>query len=400
MALFVNPRRGRPTAGADVLTEAGAATAAAEIAGWPGYAVTPLLALPGLARRLGIGGLRYKDEGGRFGLKSFKAMGGAYAVFRLLQAAIARAGGPPSVSAADLAAGRHREWLDAPVVTCATDGNHGRAVAWGARTFGAKAVIYIHATVSEGRERATASYGAEVVRVQGTYDDAVRQAAADAERLGRQVVSDTSYPGYLDVPVDVMHGYTLMASEIAAQLGSEGPPTHVFVQGGVGGLPAAICARFAQLWGDAAPRFVSVEPTRAACLYASAVAGRPTAVEGDLDTMQAGLACGEVSLVAWPVLDHGAFAFMTVGDDEAMDAMRTLAAGTGGDAPVVAGESAVAGLAGLTQAMADAGARAALGLDAASRVLLIGSEADTDPETYARIVGASGDEVRARRGAA
>ena len=178
---------------ATVLDAAGFAAAHQEIAHWPGYAVTPLHVLPALARHLGLGAVDYKDEGARFGLKSFKALGGAYAVYRLLVQEIRKHNGGQPVDTAELFSGRWKPQLAKVTVTCATDGNHGRSVAWGAQLFGCRCVIYIHATVSEGRRAAIAQYGAEVVRVPGNYDDSVRHAEAQAQAHGWTVVSDTTY---------------------------------------------------------------------------------------------------------------------------------------------------------------------------------------------------------------
>lgn len=366
-----------------------------EIAAWPGYAPTPLVPLPGLAAAAGVARIWYKDEGGRFGLGSFKALGGAYAVFRLLAGEVARRTGGPAPSAADLLDRRHRDIVSGITVTCATDGNHGRSVAWGARMFGCGCVIYIHATVSDGRRDAIAAFGARVVRTAGNYDDAVRQAGADAAANGWLVVSDTSYDGYMDVPRDVMQGYTLMVQEAIEQLPPGERPTHVFIQAGVGGLAAAVCGHLWERWGTDRPRLVVVEPDTAACLYDSARAGRPVAVHGELDTIMAGLACGEVSLLAWTILETGADDFMTIPDEAARHAMRLLAGGVDGDPPLVAGESAVAGLAGMLGALAGGTAATALGLGPDSRVLLFGSEGDTDPDLYAAIVGRTAEEVRA-----
>lgn len=377
-----------------IQSEAALAAARAEIATWPGFAPTPLVALPGVAATAGVGAIHYKDEGGRFGLGSFKALGGAYAVLRLLQRMVREARGE-TCSSADFVAGAHADLRAGVTVTCATDGNHGRSVAWGARTFGCRCVIYVHQHVSQGRCDAIAAYGAEVRRVAGNYDDAVRQAARDAEAQSWHVVSDTSYEGYVDIPRDVMQGYGVMAEEALAQLPEGTPPTHVFVQGGVGGLAAAVCAFLWERLGERRPRFVVVEPDKADCLYRSALAGRPVAVEGDLDTIMAGLACGEVSLLAWEILRPGADAFMTVPDAAAADAMRLLADAPHGDPAIVAGESAVAGLAGLLAAAADGEARAALGLDARSVVLLFGTEGATDPALYAQIVGRAPEAVPA-----
>ena len=359
--LFLNPRLGTP--GITVLPAAGFRRAKAEITTWPGYAPTPLHDLPDLARQAGIGTLRLKDEASRFGLGSFKALGGAYAVGTLLLNELARTGAASAASMADLEAGACRAATDRITVTCATDGNHGRAVAWGAQRFHARCVIFIHATVSQGRADAIARYGAEIRRVAGTYDDAVRACAREAEAQNWHVVSDTSWPGYTEIPRDIMQGYRVMADEAAGQW-SGPPPTHVFFQGGVGGAAAAVSvqcrARFTP-----APALIVVEPDRAACLLASAELGEPTAIPGDLDTIMAGLACGEPSLLAWQELERAACAFMAIPDEAAVATLRLLAA-----QGIVAGELGVAGLAGCLLAAADPAARAALGLDAGSRVLL------------------------------
>lgn len=381
---------------AAILNADALASARAEITAWPGYAPTPLRDLAPLAAAAGLAALHYKDEAGRFGLGSFKALGGAYAVSRLLCRELSARLGRP-VSGAELRTDPALRAACADItVSCATDGNHGRSVAWGARMFGCRCVIYVHATVSAGRQQAIEAFGARVVRTPGNYDDAVRQADADARQHGRHVISDTSYPGYLDVPRDVMQGYQLMVDEAVQQLGSW--PTHVLVQAGVGGFAAAVCAWFWERAGaDPArrPVFVVAEPARADCLLRSARAGRPVAVTGALDTLMAGLACGEVSLLAWDILDHGADAFCSVDDAAAVAVMRLLARPPAGLAPVVAGESAVAGLAALFGLAQDPAARAALGLGADSRVLCFGSEGDTDPALYARLVGADAATLRA-----
>ncbi|MCK6474691.1 MAG: diaminopropionate ammonia-lyase [Planctomycetes bacterium] len=363
-----------------------------EIAAWPGYAPTPLRDLPGLAKRCGVGRVWLKDEAPRFGLGSFKALGGAYGVLRVLQRALeAKAGRAPS--AAELAGDAFRDAAAGVTVTCATDGNHGRSVAWGARTFGARSVIYLHEGVSAAREAAIAGYGARIVRTSGNYDASVRACDRDAQQEHRTVVSDTSYPGYDTIPRDVMQGYTVLAAEIMEQLPRGEGFTHLFVQGGVGGLAAALCAHFWEALGERRPRTVVVEPEKADCLYRSAAAGRPVTVEGELDTIMAGLACGEVSELAWAVLERGASDFVTVADAAAEQAMRQLAQGACSDAPFVQGESGVAGLAGLLAAAEVPAARAALGLGADAKVLLIGTEGATDPELFERIVGMPAQSV-------
>ncbi|MCB1492958.1 MAG: diaminopropionate ammonia-lyase, partial [Rhodobiaceae bacterium] len=277
-------------------------------------------------------------------------------------------------------------------VCCATDGNHGRSVAWGAQTFGCRCVIFIHETVSEGRKAAIERYGAEVRRCKGNYDDSVRAAEETAKREGWTVVSDTSYPGYMEIPKDVMQGYEVMAAEAFDALSE--PPTHIFMQTGVGGLAAAVAGQAKRRMGAARPVIVLCDPETAACWVDSFRAGAPTVVHGDLETLMAGLACGEVSALAWQVLKDHSDAAMALPDGAAVDMMRKLARPDSGDTPLVAGESAVAGLAGLFAAMADTQARALMGLDASSRILVFGTEGDTDPDVYAELVGMTGNQVR------
>jgi len=376
---LLNRRHGTP--GIVVLPESGYRRAKEAIAAWPGYAPTPLLELADIAAGARVGAVHYKDEGGRFGLGSFKALGGAYAVERLLIAELARRGVTNAATPAELEAGQWREATHSITVTCATDGNHGRSVAWGARRFGARCVIFVHHGVSQGRRDAIARYGAEIREVRGTYDDSVRAAQKEAEAQGWFVVSDTSYAGYTEIPRDVMQGYRLMADEAADQLAAA--PTHVFIQGGVGGVAAAVAVQMRARFG-AAVHIIVAEPDRAACLLASAEAGEPTAIEGELDTIMAGLACGEPSLLAWQELERSAFGFTAVPDEAAIACMKLLAART---PPVVAGESAVAGLAALLLAAREPFARSALALEADSRVLLFGTEGATDPALYERLVG-------------
>lgn len=371
--------------------------ARAEIETWPGYAPTPLRPLPGLASRLGLGAVLYKDEGRRFGLGSFKALGGAYAVLRLLQRHLRDRHGIEA-TAADLLAGRHREAAREVVVATATDGNHGRSVAWGAERFGGRCVVYIHEGVSRTREEGIARYGAEVRRVPGGYDASVRLCAADAATNGWRLVADTSAEGSgAEVPAMVMQGYGLLAEEVLEQAadGDAPPFTHAFVQAGVGGLAAAVAAVMWQRLGPARPRLVVVEPERADCVFRTVAAGRPTPVPGEADTFMACLAAGEVSPAAWEVLRGAADDVLALPDEAAGAAMRALAAGVDGDLPVVAGESGCAAVAGLVAAGLDPGLRETLALGRTSRVLVIGSEGATDAVTYERTVGRPAEAVAA-----
>lgn len=369
------------------------ARALSEISSWPGYEPTPLRALPGLARRLRVGSIHYKDEAGRFGLGSFKALGGAYGVFRVVAREVARRTGGPAPGSSELRAGVHRDVVAEMTVTCATDGNHGRAVAWGAELVGCRAVIFIPGHVTGVRAAAIASHGAEVIRVDGSYDEAVALADGQAREEGRIVISDTAYPGYEEIPRTVMEGYTVLAGEIVNRWPEGATPTHLFVQAGVGGLAAAVLGHLHARWGPGSVRGVVVEPEEADGLFRSARAGEPRAATGSLETVMAGLSCREVSTVAWPVLCRSAPAFLRVADAWAPRAMRVLAEGNGGDPPVVAGESGAAGLAGLLAVSADEAARARLDLDGGSRALLLGTEGATDPGRYRELTGRDPEAV-------
>ena len=349
----------------------------AEISSWPGYQPTPMRAAPILASELGLESVWVKDESGRFGLGSFKALGGAYGVRQVMK----EGGG----GAAGL------------TVTCASDGNHGRSVAWGAEMFGCDAVIYLPGHVTEVRADAIRAFGARVVRVDGEYDEAVARSARDAHENGWTVISDTSYPGYMDIPRVVMVGYTVMVWEALSILGawrntmdvsSAIPqlPSHLFIQGGVGGLAAAVIGHLWERLGENRPVAVIVEPEAADGLLCSARAGRPEPSRGDLHTVMAGLSCREVSPLAWDIVGAGAHAFMTVPDGGIAPLMRAAARGELGE-PFEGGESGVAGLLGLIEVARDEDRRREIGLDDRSRVLVFNTEGATDPELYRRIVG-------------
>lgn len=359
--------------------------AVAEISSWENYAPTPLHRITELARKLGVAEILYKDESPRFGLGSFKALGGAYAGLRILQRELsARLG--RDVQLPEIRQGRLRNEVGSVTLTSATDGNHGRSLAWGAQTFGARCRIYIHREVSEGRAQAMRDYGAEVIRVDADYDESVRVARRESEANGWLVVSDTSWEGYTQVPMDVMAGYGVMADEIAAGISTA--PTHFLIQAGVGGLAAAMTARLRQKMGDAM-RIVAVEPELAGCLFESARAGDATTVPIHEETLMAGLSCGEPSRVAWKILKEEVGDFLTIPESIVAPAMRLAARPIGSDPAIEAGESAVCGLAALVSVARRPAVRAKLGLDQNSRILLIGSEGATDPEIYAKIMRAA-----------
>ncbi|MFO0462047.1 MAG: diaminopropionate ammonia-lyase [Burkholderiales bacterium] len=378
-----------------VLGLADARAARERLAGWSGVSqcATPEWSLPGLARRLGIAALVVKDESRRSGLGSFKALGAPNALVKHVQRRWPQAGW----TAADLFAGRHADALADLVVVSATDGNHGRALAAAARSLGCRCTIVLHANVAAEREAAIAAFGARIVRVEGDYDDSVVESARLAAEHGWEVVSDTSWDGYEAVPGDVMQGYGVIAEETISDAGDPErcPWTHLVLQGGVGGLAAGVAGVLWDRYGAQRPRLVVVEPEQADCLLQSAVVGRPARATGNVDSVMAGLACGEASPLAWRILQPSIDLFVTVTDAQAEAAMRTLAEGPEGDVPIVGGESGVAGLAAIQALAATAEGRRAAGLDAGSRVLLVNTEGATAPSVYAAIVGRSGEAVAA-----
>jgi len=352
---------------------------------------TPLYSLPDMAAELGVADILVKDESERSVLGSFKALGAPIALVRL----ILRQFPEQRFEARGLLAGEYRDALADFTVISATDGNHGRALAAAAQSVGCRCVIVLHANVSIEREEAIAAYGAEIVRISGNYDESVEEAAALAMKNDWLVVSDTSYDGYEDIPRDVMQGYGTISAEIVEALHRR--VTHVFLQGGVGGMAAGIASYLWELYGAERPTFVVVEPVQADCLYQSAIAGQAAKATGSVDSVMAGLACGETSPLAWKFLQPSVDFFMTIEDDEAVAAMRRLAAGSSRDIPLVAGESGVAGLAGLMALVNEPRLAEQVGLTGESCILLINTEGATAPGVYQELVAESAQSVLARQ---
>ena len=353
---------------------------------WPGYVPTQLHPLSALANSCQVASVHYKDESTRFGLGSFKALGGAYAVIRHLADLISADLKKP-ISAEAVRAGDHSDPAARITVASATDGNHGRSVAWGARQAGCRCKIYIHRDVSPGREKAMADLGAEVIRVDGDYDESVHQCARDARAQGWHVISDTSYPGYMEIPKLVMAGYTVMVDEILEQLAGI-VPTHVIVQAGVGGLAASMIAAFWMRAGVDLPRFIIVESEHAACILESAKQGAPAPVQIDQETIMAGLSCGEISLIAWEILQRGAADVVTIADQLVEPVMRMAARAQLGNMAIEAGECGTPGIITLAALSKSETLKARVGLNESSRVLVFGCEGATDADIYQRIVAA------------
>jgi diaminopropionate ammonia-lyase len=351
---------------------------------------TPLIALPVLAAKLGIGSLQIKDEGHRLGLGSFKALGGAYAVLRLVLGRAAAALGY-QVQPSEIVSPAVRAIAARLTVACATDGNHGRSVAAGARIAGCRCVIFVHAGVSAARLEPIRAQGADIRVGAGTYDDCVREARETAEREGWIIVADTAWEGYEDIPLTVMQGYTVMAGEAFDVL--DQPPTHLFLQAGVGGMAGAAAAHAQAVYADRSPMIIIVEPERAACLMASAKAGMAQSIAHDQPTLMAMLECYTPSSLAWEILRSLAQGYMALREEEAVMAMRRLAYPEPGDPAIIAGESGCAGFAGLLAALQDRPTRQALRLDHTARVLIFNSEGASDPALYERWVGQKPEQI-------
>ncbi|MCC6147788.1 MAG: diaminopropionate ammonia-lyase [Anaerolineaceae bacterium] len=361
------------------------------------YRVTPLKSLERLADQIGLDKIWVKDEANRLSLGSFKVLGGSYAIHQTI---LKRLGNPPGFTFSDLRKPEVRAKVGDLIFAAATDGNHGRGVAWAATKLGFKSIIYVHKHTSEARIQAIARNGAIVKVVEGTYDDAVRQVNEDAQRNGWQVVSDTSWEGYEEIPIWVMRGYTTLFSEVQQQLVAMGKffPTHIFMQAGVGTLAASAFGYYASLFAQARPKMVVVEPDKAACLFHSMEVGdgKPHSISGELDTIMAGLACGDPNPIAWEVLYDCADGFIKCPDYVAAKGMRVGGVPLHGDPSIIAGESGAVTLGALMFIMEldrYKFLREELGLDENSQVLLVNSEQNTDPDDYRRVVWDGGDQI-------
>ena len=395
---FVNPHRRAPL---ELDPAAKAAFDSSDILKFhrsiPGYKETPLVSLPILAQRLGVREILVKDESFRFDLNAFKVLGASYAICRFFQERWQARFADPLVFS-DLF-NRHVSDRLEPVTFCtATDGNHGRAVAWIASQMGCNSFVYVPGDTVRARVRAIENEGATVVVVNGTYDDTVSQVARDSVTNGWQIISDTAYPGYTTVPLNVMAGYSTLFGEIDKSLAASGTSDVdiVFLQSGVGSLAAAATWHYRKPAAPARPRLVNVEPLSADCLMESA-----RSQNGDLrstgcspSSIMAGLNCGTPSLVAWPIIRQGIDVFMSMSDCYSEEAVRTFYYPEQTDPRLISGESGAAGLAGLLALCSRdsfAPAREELDLNSESRILLINTEGATDPVNFEKIVKAAID---------
>jgi diaminopropionate ammonia-lyase len=348
----------------------------------PGYEETPLVDAPKLADALGVGTVFVKDESSRLGLPAFKVLGASWAVYRALEERLGDEGFEDWEEVEDLQ--DRLEPLRPLSLVAATDGNHGRAVARVARLLGLGAKIFVPADMAAARREAIAGEGAEVIVVEGTYDEAVER-SAEEEGEGALVISDMSWPGYERIPWWVIEGYSTMLWEIDDELGRRGQAglDLVVVQAGVGAFAAAVARHFRSPAASPHPKLMSVEPAGADCLLESVATGRIVSVPGPHDSIMSGLNCGRPSLVAWPTVSRGIDLFVAVDDGPAREAMRLAA-----DSGIVSGETGAAGLGGLLTLLRDerTEARQTLGVDEQTRALLFNCEGATDPDAYRRVM--------------
>lgn len=359
---------------------------------FPQYSVTPLAKLDGMAAYLGLKNFFVKDESYRFGLNAFKVLGGSFAMARYIAEQLGK-----DVSEIDyeyLTSDKLREEFGQATFFTATDGNHGRGVAWAANKLGQKAVVLMPKGSVKSRFDNIAKEGAKVTIEEVNYDECVRRANALAEQTEHGVmVQDTAWDGYEKIPAWIMQGYGTMASEAAEQLKAAGVerPTHIFIQAGVGSLAGAVQGYFANLYPDCEPTVVVMEAQAADCLYqgAKAADGDLRIVDGDLQTIMAGLACGEPNTISWDILKNHAAFFVSCPDWVSAKGMRMLSAPVKGDPQVVSGESGAVGMGLIATLMTNpdyADLKEAIGLDENSSVIMFSTEGDTDPENYRRIV--------------
>ena len=330
------------------------------ISKWETYVPTPLIKLNKLSEKLKLGEIYYKDEDKRFDLKSFKALGGAFAVNK-----IANEKGEITVATA-------------------TAGNHGRSVAWGAKRLGLKCKIFISEFVSEARAEAMRDLNAEVIRVKGNYDSSLKECMKQSKNNNWEIVQDVSWEGYKEVPKLIMAGYTIMIKEILDEIKANSI-THVFLQAGVGGMAGAMIAGFAKL-SEKIPKFIIVEPENANCVFESIKNNKPTSVEIKTETVMGGMSCGDVSTVAWEILKNSAKYCLTISDEAISPTVALLAKNKLSDKKIIPGECAVPGIIALIGAFNNKDYLNKLELNSDSKVLLFGCEGLTDKAMYEKLL--------------
>ena len=330
------------------------------ISKWDSYSPTPLLLLNKLSKELNLNKIYYKDESKRFGLKSFKALGGAYAVEKVTK-------GNKDIT-----------------VSTATAGNHGRSVAWGAKRLGLKCKIFISEYVSDARGKAMEALGADVVKVKGNYEKSLIECIKQSLENNWQIVQDVAWKDYMLVPTLTMAGYSVMMKEIVDQINNE-EITHIFLQAGVGGMAGAMVAGAAR-YLENTPKMIIVEPDSAACVMESIKTGKIEKINIERESLMGGMSCGEPSLVPWEILKKSVNNCISLPDDDIGKAMKLFANASFGDDKIVAGENSAPGVISLIASCNDENIKNKINLNSNSNVLLIGCEGDTDQEMYQKLL--------------
>ena len=330
------------------------------ISKWEGYAPTPLISLNKLSNELSLKNIFYKDEDKRFDLKSFKALGGAYAVEKVTK-------GDKDI-----------------VVATATAGNHGRSVAWGARRLGLKCKIFISEFVSKARGQAMANLGADVIKVKGNYEKSLIECIKQSTENNWQIVQDVAWKDYMLVPKYTMAGYSVMMREIVDQINNE-KITHIILQAGVGGMAGAMIAGIAR-YLDNIPTTIVVEPDSAACVLESIRTGKVEKIDIKRESLMGGMSCGEVSLVPWEILKYSVKHCISLPDDDIGNTMKLLGNSSFSDQKIIAGENSAPGVISLIASCEDQNVKEKLQLDQNSNVLIFGCEGDTDKEMYQKLI--------------
>ena len=330
------------------------------ISKWDGYSPTPLISLNKLSKELNLNNIFYKDENKRFNLKSFKALGGAYAVEKVTK-------GNKDI-----------------VVATATAGNHGRSVAWGARRLGLKCKIFISEFVSDARGQAMADLGADVIKVKGNYEKSLIQCIKQSTENNWQIVQDVAWKDYMVVPKYTMAGYTVLMKEIINQIKNE-KITHIILQAGVGGMAGAMVAGIAR-YLENVPVTIVVEPDSAACVMESIKTGKIEKIDIQRESLMGGMSCGEVSLVPWEILKNSVKHCISLPDDDIAKTMKLLGNSTFSDEKIIAGENSAPGIISLIASCEDQNIKQKLELNQNSNVLVIGCEGDTDKEMYQKLI--------------
>ena len=354
----------------------------------PGYEPTPLRDLSCLAKSLGVGGIFVKDESRRFDLNAFKVLGGSFAIGSYLASLVGE--DISNMPYERMTGDDMRKTLGERTFVTATDGNHGRGIAWTANKLRQKSVVYMPEGTAAERLENIRRLGANADITDPTYDEAVRRAARDADVKGWLLVQDTSWDGYEQIPGLIMQGYTTMALEAVEPLGDK-LPTHVFLQAGVGSMAAAVAAFMANYYGEKRPKIIIVEPHTADCHYLTVEAddGRLHQISGDMHSMMAGLCCGEPCPSAWEILRDYGDAFASIPDSASAMAMRQLAKPLGSDPVTVSGESGAAGLGCALELLVNdnlVDIKQKLNINEKSLILCFSTEGDTDRENYKKIV--------------